>query len=439
MKVRKILIIILAFTAVLIFTLPLIAQEDITEETTPEANTEEPAINTLPVVQVLSAQTIEWLPDQIQDFLKIKVLDYPIWRVILTLLVLVIGITIGKIINTYIKKYAKRLEEKQTQTESEKINFVASTILSLRRPFRILIWAGLVRIVSYIIIQSHASIVVWASDALLSLAIVIFIYDFVEVLEKYLMRFVKKTDTTVDDMLVPILRNSLRVIVVAIAIIQMYQNISGQDITSIIAGLGIAGMAVALAAQDSIKNFFGFLMIALDQPFTVGERVVLSGYDGVIEEIGLRSVRMNTLEGHMVTIPNNSAANDPVMNISRRPNIRRILNIGVTYDTKPEKIQEAINIIKDILKDHEGMQEPLTPRVYFNDMKADSLNIFAIYWYHPPDYWAYMDHAEWVNMEILTRFNNAGIEFAFPTQTIHLEANPDQLEMITRLENSVKK
>ncbi|MBN2737084.1 MAG: mechanosensitive ion channel family protein [Spirochaetales bacterium] len=429
MKVGKI-IIFLALFAIFIFPQALLSQENTVVKDLPTS---------APLVRVLSAQAIDWLPDQVQRVLEIKVFDYPIWRLALTLLVIVAGISLGKIINSYMKKYAKRLAEKQALIDNSKINFLASTILSMRRPFKILLWSGLVRLVSYIIIQRHATVVVWASDALLSLSIVVFIYDFVEVLEKYLIRYVKKTETPLDDMLVPILRNGLRVVVVAVAIIQMYQNLSGQDLTSILAGLGIAGMAVALAAQDTIKNFFGFLMIALDQPFTVGERVVLSGYDGVIEEIGLRSVRLNTLEGHMVTIPNSSAANDPVMNISRRPNIRRIMNIGITYDTSPEKIQEAIDIIKNILDNHEGMREPLTPRVYFDDMKADSLNIFAIYWYHPPDYWAYMDHAQSVNMEIYKRFNEAGICFAFPTQTVHLEANPDQLEMITRLENSVKK
>jgi MscS family membrane protein len=179
-------------------------------------------------------------------------------------------------------------------------------------------------------------------------------------------------------------------------------------------------MAVALAAQDSLKNLFGFIMIVLDQPFKVGERISFEGHDGVIEEVGLRSVRMRRLDGHLVTIPNQMAADKMIHNIARRPFISRLMDIGITYDTPVEKVKKAVEIVKDILKDHEGMNPDYPPRVFFKDFKADSLNIFAIYWYFPPSYWDFMAHCEYVNLEILKRFNKAGIEFAFPTQTVYL-------------------
>ncbi len=107
-------------------------------------------------------------------------------------------------------------------------------------------------------------------------------------------------------------------------------------------------------------------------------------------------------------------------NISKRPNIRRLLNLGITYDTPPEMAQRAVAILKEILADHEGMDPDKPPRVLFNDFKDSSLNLFAIYWYHPADGWAFDEFGQRVNFEILRRFNEEGIEFAFPSQTVYL-------------------
>ena len=113
-------------------------------------------------------------------------------------------------------------------------------------------------------------------------------------------------------------------------------------------------------------------------------------------------------------------ASASIENIGRRPSIRRLANITITYDTPPEKVERAGEIIKEILDNHEGMHSDFPPRVYFSEFNADSLNILVIYWYHPPDYWAYMSFSERFNKEVFRRFNEEGIEFAFPTQTVYL-------------------
>jgi MscS family membrane protein len=224
-------------------------------------------------------------------------------------------------------------------------------------------------------------------------------------------------------MFVPVIRKTLRVIIVILILFQILQMLSDKPITSIIAGLGIGGIAIALASQDTIKHFIGSFVIAGDHPFEIGERIIVDGHDGPVESIGLRSTRIRTLNGHLVSIPNGELANRTVLNIAKRPYIKREINIGITYDTKPEKIKEALKIVKGILNNHEGMHEDFPPRVYFNDLRSDSLNIFALYWYHPPEYWKYMEFSEKVNLQIIEQFNKAGIEFAFPTQTVHISDN----------------
>ena len=133
------------------------------------------------------------------------------------------------------------------------------------------------------------------------------------------------------------------------------QSLSDKPVSALLAGLGLGGLAFALAAQDTIKNLFGSLVIFTDKPFGLGDRINYDGHDGVIEEVGLRSTRLRRLDGHQVTIPNGELANKSIHNIAKRPFIRRIFTLGVTYDTTPEKVSRAKEILEDILKDHEGM------------------------------------------------------------------------------------
>ena len=161
-------------------------------------------------------------------------------------------------------------------------------------------------------------------------------------------------------------------------------------------------------------------MIMLDKPFTIGQRIIVEGHDGVIEQIGFRSTRVRTLTGHLVTVPNDKMATSSVENIGQRPSIRRLTNITITYDTPPEKVEKAVSIIREILDNHEGMDPEFPPRVYFNEFNDTSLNILMVYWYFPPDYWAYLDFSERINLEIMNQFEKEGIEFAFPTTTTFL-------------------
>jgi len=226
----------------------------------------------------------------------------------------------------------------------------------------------------------------------------------------------------------------------------------GVTLVPLLTGLGVGGLAFALAAKPTIGNIIGSFTIFVDKPFRVGQRVNVMGQDGSVESIGLRSTKIRLLTGPLTSIPNDKMANAEVVNVGRRPYIRRLINVTITYDTPPEKINRAIEILREILsvpeapdpKTTEGTeelavsagtegaaehephpneainQEDFPPRVYFNDLNADSLNILVIYWYHPPEYWDYLEHANWVNIQILERFNAEGIDFAFPTQTLHV-------------------
>ena len=247
------------------------------------------------------------------------------------------------------------------------------------------------------------------------------LYQLIELVDYWISRLAAKTTTTLDDMMAPLVRKTLRTIVVLFGLVGIVERLSGQTPASIITGLGVGGLAVALAAQDTVKNFFGSLVLFADQPFQLGDRVVVDGEDGTVEEVGMRSSRIRTLDGHLVTVPNGDLANKMIRNISKRPFIKRVANITLTYDTPPEKVELAMQIMKEFLEGNLDKQHPdFPPRVYFNNFNDCSLNILVIYWFAPPAYWDFLDFDQEFNLTLLRRFNEEGIEFAFPTQTVHL-------------------
>lgn len=238
-----------------------------------------------------------------------------------------------------------------------------------------------------------------------------------------------------------LVRLGIRMLSILIAVIIVLEGMQqiGFSLATLVAGAGVTGLAIALAAQDTLKNVFGGLLLAMDRPFEVGQRVRMKGYEGFIQEVGLRSTKVRTLKGHQIIIPNDEAARIEIENIGRRPNIRRDLSITITYDTPPEKIARAVDILYEILAVPEAPsgqaekgagpsphpnvavnQPGFPPRVYFNDLNADSLNILVVYWFHPPDHWKSLEYAHRVNMQIMERFNAEGIDFAFPSQTMYL-------------------
>ena len=258
------------------------------------------------------------------------------------------------------------------------------------------------------------------TGALGTLAVVLFVYRLLDILEYELGKIAQREDSLIDKTFVQMIRMFARILVLLVGGIYLVRAVSGKPMSTLIAGLGIGGLAIALASQDTLKNFFGSLMIILDKPFKIGDRVVTQGYDGVVEQIGFRSTRVRTLTGNEVTIPNNMMASVSVENIGRRPSIRRLTNITVTYDTPPEKVEKAVAIIRETLENHEGMDPDFPPRVYFNEFNDASLNIMMIYWYFPPNYWDFLDLSERVNLRIMRAFEAEGIEFAFPTTTTYL-------------------
>jgi MscS family membrane protein len=338
-----------------------------------------------------------------------------LWRIIALVIIIALSFFAGKISKFFLTRLDRKLEAMGNTIAAIAARSAAGSVTFLFFAF------GLMVATSFLVIPDNfESLLTSMLELLIILAIGHFFYRQVNVIDQWLKRFATDDSVNIDDMLIPIVGKSIRVAVVILVILQAAQTLSDQPITSILAGIGIGGLALGLAAQDTIRNFFGSLMIFADKPFNVGELINLEDKLGIVLEVGVRTTKVKTLDGHILTIPNGNLANMTIHNIGKRQFIRRVFDVTITYDTPPEKVERAIEIIQEILDNHQGMDPGLPARVYFDEMNSDSLNLKIFYWFHPPDYWEYMEFTQWVNKEIFSRFNKEGIDFAFPTQTIHL-------------------
>jgi len=321
--------------------------------------------------------------------------------------------------------------------DAETVSWRRSLLQALSKPLSLFIWSyGIYGALSPLYVHFLAadgsnlvhSVAQKAADIGGVVALFWFLLLLIGVLDIYLKKWAAATESTIDDMLVPIVGKTIRLFIVVIGGIIVVQNLTGLKIGPLLASLGIGGLAVALAAKDSIANFFGTLTILFDKPFQVGQRITIDQYDGIVENVGFRSTRIRTLAGHLVTIPNEKLVNSSLENIGERPYIRWLTNIGITYDTPPEKVEKAVQILEKTLENHEGMKEDFPPRVFFNGFNDWSLNILVIAWYHPPDYWTFQAWLQKTCLEIMRGFEAEDIDFAFPSRTLYM-ANDEKRQL----------
>jgi MscS family membrane protein len=233
-------------------------------------------------------------------------------------------------------------------------------------------------------------------------------------IDEYLAPIVQKTEGDLDDQLLPLLRKVIHFVVWGMAIVIGLNN-AGYDVGALIAGLGIGGLAFALAAQDSVANLFGGLTVFFDKPFTINDRIKISGFDGFVKEVGIRSTRVKTLAGRIVTIPNKEFTASIVENVSSEPSRKVVQTLGLTYDMDASKVERAIQVLTDIHAENvETTEDNVITFTAFGDF---SLNILFIYYIKKES--DIMVTQSNINMQILKRFAAEGLDFAFPSQTIY--------------------
>ncbi len=228
-----------------------------------------------------------------------------------------------------------------------------------------------------------------------------------------------ENDRAMGAQLFPVLGRMIKIILFIIAALVTAQNL-GFEITGLLASVSVGGLAIGLAAQDSLANVFGAVTIFMDKPFRIGDRIQVDKTDGVVESIGMRSTRVRNLDGHLVTIPNRSMGNAAIVNITARGAIKTEMNIGLVYSTTPEQVQQAAALVVEVCRAHPCTTDAAAG---FNKFAESSLNILVTHYsklMEPKDHLAAMQE---INLQLKRRFDAAGLEFAYPTSTLLVKNN----------------
>ncbi len=354
--------------------------------------------------------------EDILALLKSTVIIMPNWKWGLLAIAIALGIVLRPLIqfilkeikkhNPFVKKYPKSFS---AYLLNQKIEHPTAWLLV------IFFWFGIGDAITltgkFEIYYNHFL------RGLVAIYVIRLIYYCVDALSSVFADVAAKTESTYDDQLVPFASKTLKVLVVVLGVLIALQSF-GLNVMSLLAGLGLGGLALALAAQDTAANLFGSITILFDHPFKVGDWVKVKDMEGTVEEIGFRSTRIRTFYNSVITIPNAMMAKETIDNMGIRPyrRIRQIL--GLTYETPPEKIEQFCDQVRYMIKQHPKVNSE-TVTVNFNNYNASSLDVLVNFHIQVFTGAEELEHQQAIFVDILKIAANMKIDFAYPTQTVY--------------------
>ena len=345
-------------------------------------------------------------------------LGQPLWKYGASLIYILLAFYGSKLLDHLVNRWLKQLAAK-TETKFDDL------LLDLLH--------GPVKVVAFVIFLHIGLNVfdwppeaqIWLSRLLILIVASSLTYVAVKVVDLLIGLWLERRSSDQDKVLrqhlVPVLRKSGKAFVVLLAVLLTASNL-GVNITSVLASLSIGGLALGLAAQDTLANLFGAVAVYLDRPFQLGDRIRIESVDGTVEVIGLRSTRVRSLDGYLVSIPNKTVGNAIITNVSQRPNIKTEINLGLTYEMTPDQIRRATELLREIFTRDSRTVDLV---IGFNKFADSALNILVVHFWKGVDYKEYMAALQAFNLEIKARFDAEGLSFAFPSQTVYHRTDAD--------------
>jgi MscS family membrane protein len=363
--------------------------------------------------------------DRVAILNRYKLFAIPLWQYASSLIYIFLAFYVSKLLDfltrVWLKKWAEKTSTKFDDLLLDVLNGpikIIAFVIFLRIGLEVFSWPALVQM---ILSKGFMIIVAWT---LTYMAL-----KFIDLVMGYWRQRTKPdTDRAFDEQLFPIIRKSLKVFIAVVAVLVTLDNI-GVNITAAIASLSIGGLAIGLAAQDTLANLFGAVAIFMDKPFRLGDRIQLDSVDGMVESIGMRSTRVRNLDGYLVTIPNKTMGNATITNITRRPTIKTEINFGLTYGTSVEKLKRAVQILEEIFRENAQTHDLI---ISFNKFTDSTLNIQVVHWWKGTDGKACLAGLQEMNFKVKERFEAEKLDFAFPSQTIYLKQDPEQTHAQTK-------
>lgn len=266
---------------------------------------------------------------------------------------------------------------------------------------------------------SGMTFVVNITRTLVIFAITVTVYRIIEVLAFSRRQLYILTGLAIDEALLPFIRTGIRLIVLALALVIVIQQ-WGYDVTGLIAGLGLGGLALSLAAQDTLSNIFGFTAMVSDRPFVVGEYIKTSDVEGIVEKVGLRSTRVRQLDQALVAVPNSKLANSAILNWSRLAKRRIDMVLGITYSTSPDQMEQLLQRLREMLAERETVDAE-TVVVNFIEFGGSSLNVLVRCYVNIADWVGFTTEKERILLEIMRVVEGLGLQIAYPSRTLYIE------------------
>ncbi|MGE0787886.1 MAG: mechanosensitive ion channel family protein [Sandaracinaceae bacterium] len=425
-----------------------VEMEDIPDEEEPEGVDEvAPFPNQLPLLTlvregsqwVVSDATIARIPrwyretfafdlesyvDSAPPWMRARVLGIAVWQVIaLALLLLVLFVLRRLITQVLARRAAKLLARLVTNLDAVLLERAAKPIGTLIAVLAAM-WA--IPILELGVGANRA--IMFGLRVAIGVTSVVIVYRLVDVASDVFQKRAGATETKLDDQLVPLVRKSVKVVTVVLGAIFVLQNMD-VDVASLIAGASLGGLAFSLAARDTVANLFGSLSIFADQPFQVGDWVVMQGIEGVVEEVGMRSTRVRTFYSSLVSIPNSKVADGVIDNYGLRKARRCYLKLGLQYDTSVEQMEAFCDGVRGILQNNPAVKKDVY-HVYFSGFGDSSLEVMLYFFFDVKTWADELKNRHLVFLEIMRLAEALGCQFAFPTRTLHIasQAAPAELE-----------
>ncbi len=337
------------------------------------------------------------------------------WRWLGILIIIAAGLLGDKIIAVLLKVFVRRW---QSRNEDSSLSDVSEDVL---RPLGLMImaatwWTGLNMLG---LPESAMLVLLVAVKFLVGVSGVWAAYRLVDIVGAYFIRRAEQTENRMDDALVPLIPKTLKVFVTVVGIVFVADNLN-INVSGLIAGLGLGGLAFALAAKDMVQNLFGSITILLDRTFAVGDWVIVDGKEGSVERIGFRSTRIRTFYNSLLTVPNSTFITAKVDNMGERQYRRLSTKLGLAYETPPEKIDAFCEGVRELVRQHPYMRKDYY-HVYFNGYADSALEILLYVFWETPEWGTELRERHRFLLDILRLAKQLGVEFAYPTQTLYMK------------------
>lgn len=343
--------------------------------------------------------------DQFAPLREITFLGEPLWKYVASLIYILLAFYAAKLIDFITRRWLKKATASSATTVAQVLPGL------LHGPIKVVVFVVLLN-VGLNIFDWSVRTRLYLSKALILVVAASLTYLAIKVLDLLLgiwrQRHAHDSDRRFDDQLFSVIRISLNTFLIVIAVLVTAQNMS-IDITAAIASLSIGGLAVGLAAQDTLANLFGAVAVFVDKPFRVGDQIKLDGAEGIVEIVGLRSTRVRSPEGHLIAVPNKTMGNATITNITKRPNIKTVMNFALARNLPTDKVKRALAILEEIYRHHSMTQEAW---VSLNQFAGGNLNIQVVHWWKGTDYQKYLADMQEMNLAVKDRFDAEGIAFA---------------------------